>query len=138
MIATKVMEDFVYNNKYYSHVGGIPVQELNALESKFLRMLEHNLSIPPEIFECYCSELEKCYFQNLMNQEAKMNSGFELSHSMPDYVEIKQEQVKQLPHRHMLGEDKTLRRSKSLCETGFLRRKRRSWSFQADPFIIIA
>jgi hypothetical protein len=137
MIASKVMEDFVYNNKYYSHVGGIALQELNSLECRFLRMLQHNLGIRPEIFESYRSELEKCYFQNQMNQEAKMNYGFELSHSMPDYVELKQEQIK-LPLSQMLSEDKKLRRSKSLSENGFMRRKRRSWSFHIDPFIVIA
>lgn len=136
MIASKVMEDFVYNNKYYSHVGGIAVQELNSLECKFLCMLQHNLSITPENFEMYRSEIEKCYFQYQINQELKMNSGVELSHSLPDYVDMKQEQVK-LP-LHMLSEDKKLRRSKSLSENGFMRRKRRSWSFHIDPFIVIA
>jgi len=58
MISTKLLDDVIYNNKYYSHVGGIEVKELNSLESKFLNMLNYNLSISTELFECYRCEVE--------------------------------------------------------------------------------
>jgi len=58
LIATKILDDSPYENRYFSHVGGISVQELNQLERQFLVLLNFNLNIPPRYFECYRYEVE--------------------------------------------------------------------------------
>jgi len=60
MVAAKLYDDTTYNNKYYARVGGIALSELNALEAKYLRMINYNLVVCPEEFELYTNELENC------------------------------------------------------------------------------
>jgi len=59
LLATKLFEDNNYNNKYYSIVGGIPIQEMNSLECHLLCLLNFKLNIAPETFEQYLFELER-------------------------------------------------------------------------------
>jgi len=40
VIAAKIYDESTYNNKYYSHVGGVALKELNHLEHKFLSLLD--------------------------------------------------------------------------------------------------
>lgn len=58
MIASKLMDDGTYNNKYYSHVGGITVKELNHLECEFLMLMDYNLNVDRDTFECYRYDTE--------------------------------------------------------------------------------
>mmetsp|Transcript_24178 Transcript_24178/g.33900 ORF Transcript_24178/g.33900 Transcript_24178/m.33900 type:complete len:272 (-) Transcript_24178:184-999(-) len=58
MIASKLMDDGTYNNKYYSHVGGISVKELNHLECEFLMLMDYNLNVDHDTFECYRYDTE--------------------------------------------------------------------------------
>jgi len=59
LISAKQLDDSTYNNKYYSHVGGIAVKELNDLESKFLILLRHHLFVKPRVFEAYRDQIER-------------------------------------------------------------------------------
>ncbi|PRP77963.1 hypothetical protein PROFUN_14067 [Planoprotostelium fungivorum] len=53
LIASKTLDDTTYNNKYYSYVAGIDLQELNGLERKFLNLIDYNLNVSLENFEFY-------------------------------------------------------------------------------------
>src|SRR4051794_1812445 len=59
MIASKLLDDHTYGNKYYSHVGGIAVKEMNNLEVKLLGLLRYNLTVNADTFECYRLETER-------------------------------------------------------------------------------
>lgn len=59
LIASKFFDDTFYNNSYYSRVGGITCVELNALELEFLFLINFNLSVSPDMFNCYSSEMTK-------------------------------------------------------------------------------
>lgn len=39
MIAVKYFDDHYYDNKYYAHVGGVRVAELDGLEAAFLQLI---------------------------------------------------------------------------------------------------
>jgi len=58
MISAKLIDDTTYNNKYYSHVGGIGIAELNRLECQFLILLDYNLNISCGVFEKYLKRLD--------------------------------------------------------------------------------
>jgi hypothetical protein len=52
-VAAKFFDDDFFANSYYSRVAGVKVQELNALEAKFLYLIEWRLHVPPEEFDQY-------------------------------------------------------------------------------------
>eukprot|EP01117_Protostelium_nocturnum_P016049 TRINITY_DN6281_c0_g1_i3.p1 TRINITY_DN6281_c0_g1~~TRINITY_DN6281_c0_g1_i3.p1 ORF type:complete len:204 (-),score=59.53 TRINITY_DN6281_c0_g1_i3:232-843(-) len=58
LIASKLLDDCTLNNKYYSHVAGIDVKELNSLERKFLSLMDYNLNVSLDSFEFYRLEVE--------------------------------------------------------------------------------
>lgn len=58
LIAIKYLDDFYYDNEYYAKVGGIPLRELNDLESEMLTTLDFRVHIKPEIFEKYKTDIE--------------------------------------------------------------------------------
>ena len=51
--ATKFNEDQVFQNSYYSLVGGIDLQEFNFLEMKFLELMEYSLFVQNKEFGTY-------------------------------------------------------------------------------------
>jgi hypothetical protein len=53
MLAAKFHDDVVYRNTYYAEVGGVRVQELNALERLFVSLLGWKLNVHPEEYELY-------------------------------------------------------------------------------------
>ncbi|KAA8492949.1 Cyclin-U4-1 [Porphyridium purpureum] len=57
MLAAKFFDDVYYENTYYSRVGGISLDEMNALELEFLRTLNFELFIQPEEFSQFENEL---------------------------------------------------------------------------------
>jgi hypothetical protein len=58
LISAKLLDDTTVNNKYYSHVGGISIKELNNLECKLLVLLNYDLYVSEYTFELYRYELE--------------------------------------------------------------------------------
>jgi len=58
LMAAKLLDDTTVNNKYYSHVGGIPIKELNNLECKLLGLMNYDLNVSTYSFELYQYELE--------------------------------------------------------------------------------
>jgi len=58
LISAKILDDTTVNNKYYSHVSGISIKELNSLECKILTLLNYDLYVNEFSFELYRYELE--------------------------------------------------------------------------------
>lgn len=53
VLATKLMEDVLYDNAHFAKVGGVDVSELNMLELDMLKVLNFDLFIKPEEFEAF-------------------------------------------------------------------------------------
>lgn len=59
MVATKLLDDVHFNNAFYARVGGITNSELNNLEIDFLFRLDFRLQVTSNMFEGYCTHLER-------------------------------------------------------------------------------
>lgn len=57
LLATKVMDDVLYDNAHFAKVGGLDVKELNMLELDMLKTLRFGLYIEPEEFEAFQAKL---------------------------------------------------------------------------------
>lgn len=57
LLATKYLDDVLYDNAHFAFVGGLDVAELNALEVCMLRLLDFRLHVPPAAFDAYEAEL---------------------------------------------------------------------------------
>jgi len=53
VLAAKFQDDIHYCNAYYAKVGGLALQEVNSLESHFLKMLSWKLYVGPEEYQFY-------------------------------------------------------------------------------------
>lgn len=53
MLSAKFFDDVYYSNAYYAKVGGVRTNELNALETLFLKLIEWRLHVLPEEYEEY-------------------------------------------------------------------------------------
>lgn len=58
LIAIKYNEDAIYNNKYYSEVAGVSLNELNLIESKFIELCNCEMFVSNNAFENYSCYLE--------------------------------------------------------------------------------
>jgi len=55
MVAAKFHDDVYYSNSYYAKVGGLSLKEVNALEAKFLKMLDWHMFVDPQEYQLYNS-----------------------------------------------------------------------------------
>jgi len=53
LIAIKYNEDIIYDNLYYSKIGGVTKKELLLLENEFLKLIDFNLFISNKIYQKY-------------------------------------------------------------------------------------
>lgn len=60
LVATKVIDDVLYDNAHFAKVGGLDVKELNMLELDMLKVLNFRLFIKPEEFEAFEEQLLDC------------------------------------------------------------------------------
>ena len=51
MEAAKFYDDCFFNNEFYARVGGVPVEELNALEMDFLFAIHFSLIVPQDAYQ---------------------------------------------------------------------------------------
>lgn len=58
LIAMKYNEDSIYNNKYYSEIAGVSLNELNLIESKFIELCNCKMFVSNKVFENYICYLE--------------------------------------------------------------------------------
>eukprot|EP01018_Ginkgo_biloba_P011067 Gb_27690 [translate_table: standard] len=73
MVASKFVEDLNYRNSYYARVGGLRTEEINKLEIEFLFMMGFKLQVTVNVFESYCSHLER---------EVALGGGFQIERSL--------------------------------------------------------
>lgn len=57
LVAAKFLDDSYFNNAYYAKVGGISLEEMNALELDFLLRCDFRLHVVPEDFDSVCERL---------------------------------------------------------------------------------
>lgn len=57
--ATKTIEDRTFSNKAWAKISGLPIQEINANELAFLRVLDHQLFVPLPVFQ-FCKFYRSC------------------------------------------------------------------------------
>jgi hypothetical protein len=50
LLASKMYDDTLYNNRSYSKCGGMTLSELNKLEMSFLSQIDYKLTLSPEKF----------------------------------------------------------------------------------------
>jgi len=146
MIASKLVDDNTQTNRYYSHVGGVAVQELNNLEIEFLCLLSYDLLSSSELFEQYQNQLEKHILKREEREVLKaldstlLDCGREsVQESEP--VGIQKEIGKESSHKTTRLLANTIRRSKSFTskiaetqEKVWNWRKHRSSSFHVEVF----
>lgn len=53
VLASKFQDDYYCDNAYYSMVGGVSVEELNAMEARMLQLLRYRLQVSPEDFAAF-------------------------------------------------------------------------------------
>jgi hypothetical protein len=53
IVAVKYNEDEFYSNSFYSKVGGVSLQETNALEFEFIKLINYQLFVNKEQFDKY-------------------------------------------------------------------------------------
>ena len=53
LIAIKYNEDIIYDNLYYSKIGGVTKKELLILENEFLQLIDFNLFVSNKIYQKY-------------------------------------------------------------------------------------
>lgn len=53
VLAAKFQDDKFYSNDFYARVGGLRLQELNALEINFMKLLDWQVHTMPEEYEFY-------------------------------------------------------------------------------------
>eukprot|EP01018_Ginkgo_biloba_P011088 Gb_14155 [translate_table: standard] len=73
MVASKFVEDLNYRNSYYAKVGGLGTEEMNKLEMEFLFLMGFKLQVTVNVFESYCSHLER---------EVALGGGFQIERSI--------------------------------------------------------
>jgi hypothetical protein len=111
MLASKLFDDTVYNNKHFSIVGGIEVGELNILELAFLHMLGFRLVVDGDKFLRYQTLVEKLYAVNYLENSEANSANYEAIATSPT-----------TPRRKALFD--TLQRSKSCVSIGFSNKPR--------------
>ena len=60
LLSLKYHEDEIYNNDYYSEIAGVSKRELKQMEYEYFVLLNFNLHIKQELFECFKNALENC------------------------------------------------------------------------------
>jgi len=149
MIASKVLDDCRWNNKYYSHVAGVPAKELLSLECRFLSMIGYAVNVSTQLFETYQCEIELHYVRlSLSDKDHFRRSGKKPIEEKNKHETEKTQEVTKKPNSSITAQakekarmlSKKLKRSSSLNSetkteiTGC--RKRRSSSFNLlDSFL---
>lgn len=57
LLANKYLDDLYYSNKHWAKIGGITLQEINALELTVLRLLDWKMNVTREDYLAYLEEL---------------------------------------------------------------------------------
>lgn len=63
LLTSKTYNDTYFTNQFIAQTGAVTLQDLNAMESYFLRMIDWKLHITPEEFDYYDKSLHKVFLQ---------------------------------------------------------------------------
>jgi len=77
-VSSKIVDDIQPKNSYFAQLGGIPVAELNQLEREFCTLLDFHLSVTPEEFDMYYSNIlafESSQIMTINNEKTRMRQG---------------------------------------------------------------
>jgi len=69
IIASKYLQDRNYANNAWSKICGLPVQEINAIERRFLELIDYNLFIGEDIYQRWTNVLNS-HIQAISEPEA--------------------------------------------------------------------
>jgi len=58
LVSAKFNEDVIYDNKTFSKISGLPINEVNQMENVFFKAMDYNLFISEEHFNTYKNILE--------------------------------------------------------------------------------
>eukprot|EP00178_Gracilaria_changii_P002096 TRINITY_DN130_c2_g2_i1.p1 TRINITY_DN130_c2_g2~~TRINITY_DN130_c2_g2_i1.p1 ORF type:complete len:329 (+),score=64.50 TRINITY_DN130_c2_g2_i1:342-1328(+) len=88
LLATKMVDDILYDNAHFAKVGGLDVKELNMLELDMLSVLRFELCVSAEQFEAFersvLSEVLSCDdSQYAMLHERLRNMGYAMHEQLP-------------------------------------------------------
>lgn len=90
IVASKYLQDRNYANNAWSKICGLPVQEINAIERRFLKLIDYNLYIGEERYNHWSSFL-RFYIQNSASETNVENqqviAQFERTLQQPQAVE---------------------------------------------------
>jgi PHO85 cyclin-6/7 len=53
LVASKFYNDVFYGNHFVAYVGGVHLEEMNLLETEFLRIIDWRLWVNPSEYESY-------------------------------------------------------------------------------------
>ena len=68
IMAIKYNEDAFYDNKYYSEIAGLNLNELKVLESTFIKLCDFSLFVHDDIFENYSTYIYSFEKNNLLSE----------------------------------------------------------------------
>jgi len=73
VIAAKFQDDIHYSNAYYARVGGLPLSEVNSLETQFVEIISWKLCVGPEEYQFYhnavCQATSDCVPSHVLVQK---------------------------------------------------------------------
>jgi len=69
MIAVKYCNDIYYDNKMFSKIGGVSLQQINRLEKEFLYLISYNLYFQEEAFLEYYYRIASMKFSHKWENE---------------------------------------------------------------------
>ncbi|CAG8722546.1 5646_t:CDS:1, partial [Scutellospora calospora] len=75
IVASKYLQDRNYANSAWSKICGLPVKEINAIELRFLHLIDYNLFIKEPIFNKWSNLLRSHICANL-GAEVTQNNAF--------------------------------------------------------------
>jgi len=93
IIASKYLQDRNYANNAWSKICGLPVQEINVIERRFLKLIDYNLFIGEDVYKNW-TNLLRTQFQNISGNEVTAENQqavaqFEKTLQQPQVVECK-------------------------------------------------
>jgi len=93
IVASKYLQDRNYANNAWSKICGLPVQEINAIERRFLKLIDYNLFIGEDRYRRWTSSLRSHIHQTIpgseMSENQRVVAQFEQTLQQPQAVECK-------------------------------------------------
>lgn len=88
LLATKYVDDILYDNAHFAKVGGLELQELNALEVDMLRAMDFGLHITKDEFNKYEQQMLNTVLRNRNPEYTKLrwslsNMGYRVPKEAP-------------------------------------------------------